>query len=115
MVTFKQQMALDVATFARTDEFGELMSYTSPAGVITNNVLVVAAKQNFVQEYDNYAGLGASLAVARNTINNVEIHGKLTSVDGSVFVVQQLYGIDDDFIMVSAVADVRISPAGMRQ
>lgn len=114
MVTFKDQMALDATTFANTDEFGELATYTAPDGTVTSNVLVVVAKQSFVQEYDNYAGLGASLAVARNTITNVEIHGKLTAADGTIFVIQQLFGIDDDFIMVSAVADVRISPAGMR-
>lgn len=107
-------MTLDIGVFTNNDEFGELMTYTSPAGVVTTNVQVVANKQSFIQEYDNYAGLGASLAVSRNTITTVEVHGKLTATDGTIFVIQQLFGIDDDFIMVSAVADVRISPAGMR-
>ena len=114
MVTFKQQMALDTATFMNQDEFAELMTYTSPAGVVTLNVQVVAAKQTFIQEYEDYAGLGASLAIAKSSLPNVEIHGTLTDVTGLVYDIQQLFSIDEDFLNVAAVADKRLSPQGMR-
>ena len=114
MVTFKQQMTLDTAVFVNADEFGELMTYTSPAGVVTLNVEVVAAKQTFIQEYEDYAGLGASLAIAKSTLSNVEIHGTLTDASGLVYDIQQLFNIDNDFINIAAVADKRISPQGMR-
>lgn len=114
MVTFKEQMILDAATFANTDEFGELATYTAPDGTVTNNVLVVVAKQNFVQDYDNYSGLGSSIAIDRTTLANVVPHAKITLTSGEVFTIQQLYAIDDVFIMVTAITDMRISPQGMR-
>lgn len=114
MTTFKQQMALDTDIFVNTDEFAELMVYTSPAGVVTNNVKIVTAEQTFVQEYDNYAGLGATLSLAKSTLANPEIHGTLTATDGKVYVIQDIFALDDNFVTISAVADKRISPNGMR-
>jgi hypothetical protein len=114
MVTFKQQMALDATTFANIDEFGELASYTAPDGTITNNVLVVVARQSFVQEYDNYSGLGASIAIDRRSLDNVLPHGKITLATGEIFTVQQIFAIDDVFITAQSITDTRISPQGMR-
>jgi hypothetical protein len=114
MVTFKQQMSLDAKTFANVDEFGELATYMAPNGTITNNVLVVIARQTFVQEFDNVtAGLGASIAIEKGTITKVEPHGRIT-VGSEVFTVQMIYAIDDVFITVNAISDARISPQGMR-
>ena len=114
MVTFKEQMILDRTTFANVNEFGELASYTASDGTVTNNVLVVVARQSFVQEYDNYAGLGGSIAIDRTTLTSVVPHAKITLTTGEVFTVQQLYAIDDVFITVTAITDMRISPQGMR-
>mgnify|MGYP000929389423 CR=1 FL=1 len=114
MVTFKEQMSLDATTFANVDEFGELATYTAPDGTVTNNVLVVVAKQSFVQDYDNYSGLGASIAIDRRSLPDVVPHAKITLVSGEVFTVQMLFAIDDVFITVQAIADMRISPQGMR-
>lgn len=115
MVTFKEQMILDRTTFANTDEFGELASYTAPDGTVTNNVLVVVARQSFVQEYDNnYAGLGGSIAIDRTTLSSVVPHAKITLTTGEVYTIQMLYAIDDVFITVTAFTDGRISPNGMR-
>lgn len=107
-------MALDTNVFVNNDEFSVLMVYTSPAGVVTNDVRVVPAQQTFIQEYDDYSGLGSTLSIARSDINNIEIHGKLVDTAGTIYVIQQLFGIDDDFVNVSAVSDMRISPQGMR-
>lgn len=113
MVTFKAQMALDTQVFANSTEFAEVFSYLSPAGVTTAGVMVVAARQSFITEYSNHAGLSGTLAIARNTLSNAEIHGKLTGAT-EVFVIDQIIAIDDDFVTVSALADTRISPQGMR-
>lgn len=115
MVTFKEQMSLDATTFANVDEFGELATYTAPDGTVTNNVLVVVAKQSFVQDYpEHYSGLGASIAIDRRSLSDVVPHAKITLASGEVFTVQMLFAIDDVFITVNAVTDMRISPAGMR-
>lgn len=115
MVTLKEQMALDsVTVFANSDDFGESCTYLSPTGVTTNNVMAVVAKQSFVNEFNNYAGLSGTIAIARSTLSNVAIHGKFTLASGEVFTVEQIISIDDDFVTVSALADARISPQGMR-
>ncbi len=115
MTTFKQALSADfAAVFANPDEFGELGSYTSPAGAVTSNVLVVPAVQGFVNEMTNTAGLGGTIVISRASVSNPAIHGKITIAAG-VFVITQIISIDDDTVTVAAMADNRISPAGMRQ
>jgi len=114
MVTFKEQMSLDATTFANVDEFGELATYTAPDGTVTNNVLVVVARQSFVQDYDNYSGLGASISIDRRSLASVVPHGKIGLATGEVFTIQLVFAIDDVFITAQALADMRISPQGMR-
>lgn len=114
MSDFKTIMMQDIATFASDDEFGELATYTSPQGVVTHNVGVVIALQNFVNEFDNYAGFGASIAISKSNLDQVEPHGKLATADGNVYTINQIYSEDDAFVNVSAATDLRISPQGMR-
>lgn len=115
MTTFKQALTEDfAAVFANPDEFGELAVYTSPAGVQTADVPVVAAAQGFINEMANTAGLGGTIVISRAAVLAPAIHGKITIAAG-VFVITQIISIDDDTVTVSAMADTRISPAGMRQ
>jgi hypothetical protein len=114
MTTFKAQLAADITgVFMNTLEFGELATYTSPAGVNTSNVPVCAAVQGFVNEMANTAGLGGTIVISRAKVSAPAIHGKITIAAG-VFVITQIISIDDDTVTVAAMADVRISPAGMR-
>ena len=114
MTTFKQALAADfTATFANPAEFGELAVYTSPAGVTTSSVPVVAAVQGFVNEMTNTAGLGGTIVISRAKVSAPAIHGKITIAAG-VFVINQILSSDDDTVTVAAMADTRISPAGMR-
>lgn len=114
MTTFKQALTADfAAVFANTSEFGELAVYTSPAGVQTANVPVVAAAQGFINEMANTAGLGGTIVISRALVSAPAIHGKITIAAG-VFVITQIISIDDDTVTVAAMADNRISPAGMR-
>ncbi len=114
-MTLKTQMAADVlGIFMDTDEFAETGTYTSPAGVITTGVKVVAAIQSFIQEMTNTAGLGATIVIPRATVSVVEIHGKITITAGA-FIINQIISKDDDTYTVAALGDTRISPAGMRQ
>jgi len=115
-MTLKTQMAADVlGIFMDTDEFAETGTYTSPAGVITTGVKVVAAIQSFIQEQEmtNTAGLGATIVIPRATVSVVEIHGKITITAGA-FIINQIISKDDDTYTVAALGDTRISPAGMR-
>ncbi len=113
-MTLKTQMAADVlGIFMDTDEFAETGTYTSPAGVITTGVKVVAAIQSFIQEMTNTAGLGATIVIPRATVSVVEIHGKITITAGA-FIINQIISKDDDTYTVAALGDTRISPAGMR-
>jgi hypothetical protein len=115
MTTFKQALAADfAAVFANPDENGELAVYTSPAGVQTADVPVVAAVQSFINEMANTAGLGGTIVIGRAKVSAPAIHGKITIAAG-VFVITQIVSIDDDTVTVAAMADMRISPAGMRQ
>jgi len=115
MTTFKEALTEDfAAVFANPDEFGELAVYTSPAGVQTADVPVVAAAQGFINEMANTAGLGGTIVISRAKVSAPAIHGKITVAAG-VFVITQIISIDDDTVTVSAMADTRISPAGMRQ
>jgi len=114
-MTLKTQMAADIlGVFMDTDEFAETGTYTSPAGVVTAGVKVVAAIQSFIQEMTNTAGLGATIVIPRATVSVVEIHGKITITAGA-FIINQIISKDDDTYTVAALGDTRISPAGMRQ
>jgi len=115
MTTFKAALASDISdVFMNTLEFGELGSYTSPAGDVTASVPVVAAVQGFINEMANTAGLGGTIVISRAKVSAPAIHGKITIAAG-VFVITQIISIDDDTVTVAAMADTRISPAGMRQ
>lgn len=114
MVTFKETLANDMKNvFTNTDEFGETCSYLSPAGVTTTGVKCVINRQSFVTELSNEAGLGATIVASRELVD-VAIQGKLTATSGEVFVVYQILSIDNDSIIVTAMADMRFSPGGFR-
>lgn len=115
MTTFKQTLLDDMTNvFMQTDEFGELATYTSPAGTNTLNVPVCVNKQSFITELTDNAGLGGTIVVSRTVLTNVEIHGKITLSTGEVFVITQILASDDAAVTVMALADMRISPRGQR-
>jgi Gpi18-like mannosyltransferase len=70
--------------------------------------------QGFINEMANTAGLGGTIVISRALVSAPAIHGKITIAAG-VFVITQIISIDDDTVTVAAMADMRISPAGMRQ
>lgn len=114
-MTLKAQMAADIGgVFMNFDDFAELAVYTPPTGAAVSNVPVVAAVQGFVNEMANTAGLGGTIVISRALVSAPAIHGKITIAAG-VFVITQIISIDDDTVTVAAMADTRISPAGMRQ
>lgn len=114
-MTFKTQTAKDMKNvFCNTDEFGELAVYTAPNGTVTIDVRCTVAMNAFPQEFGDYSGVGAVITIDRTSLPIAHVHGELTLVNGDVFKVQMVINKDSDAITVTAIADIRISPQGMR-
>lgn len=114
-MSFKTQTAKDMRkVFTNVNEFGELAVYTAPNGTVTNDVSCTVAMNAFPQEFSDYSGLGAIIVIDRTSLAMVHTHGELTLTSGDVFKVQMIINKDSDSFTVTAIADIRISPQGMR-
>lgn len=113
-MTLKTVMTSDMtAVFTNADDFGELATYTSVDGVVTENVPIVVAYSTNFTEMGYHGGQSLTITVPKSIIPSPEIHATF-DISAGTCRIDMIENQDSAGSTVSCTLDQRQTPNNLQ-